>query len=304
MDEIVATHPAIRAAGLARDYGTRRALGPFDLEVEAGRIVALLGTNGAGKSTLLKLLAGAIEPTAGEAHVLGLPARDLPQERPAAVASLIDGHEPPAWATATRMIAMQSEVSPKFDVGFAKKFCFGGGIESRAPYGALSKGQRRRVLAGLTLASGADVMLLDEPADGLDPAARRELYDILRRHVNESGATALVATHVINDVERVADDVAIVDRGRLLLSASIEELREQVREIELEPDRLVKSNGSIKVLGNRSIDGANIYWVRSEFGEPYIAATLEPVSIRPVGLEDLFLALTQTAPIVHSGACP
>lgn len=295
MDEIVGTVPAIHAAGLTRDYGTRRALDRLDLQVEPGRIAALLGTNGAGKSTLLKLLAGFLEPTAGEARMIGVAAREVPNAFPFSVASLIDGHEPPAWATAARMIAMQAEASPKFDGDFANKFSFGGGVDSRTPYGALSKGQRRRILAGLVLASGGDVMLLDEPADGLDPAARRELYDVLRRRVNDSGATALVATHIINDVERIADDVAIVDHGRLLLSASLEDLREQVREIELEPGRTVHSNGSIQVLGAKSMDDVEMFWVRSKFGEPYIAATLTPVSIRAVGLEDLFLALTQNA---------
>lgn len=287
---------AIVARGLSRDYGRRRALDAVNLEIHAGRIVALLGPNGAGKSTFLKLCAGMIEPTAGGASIFGISAREAPNSAPWRVACLLDSHEPPEWADGLRLVAMQAEASPRFDRAFADAFCFSGGIDPRWPYGSLSRGQRRRLLAGVVLATGADLILLDEPADGLDTATRRDLYDRLRRRVNDSGATAIVATHNIHDIERVADDVAILNHGRLVLTGSLEDLREQVREIEMPLGAALRPDSPIEILARRRERDAELLWARSTGGEQAIAVAVGAApAISPVGLEDLYLALTQTS---------
>lgn len=313
------TETVIEASQLGRSYGRACALSGVSLRIERGRIVALLGPNGAGKSTLLRLLGGLLEPTAGRALVLGREARRPQAGDASRLAALHEGHEPPAWATPAQLMALQAEACPLFDHAFAERFCYAHGVKPRTPYGALSKGQRRWILSGITLASGAEVLLFDEPADGLDPAARHMLYDALRARVNEREATALVATHVIHDVERVADDVALLHRGRLTLFGALEELREQVRELELpaEPgvgaailkdeapgsedwnpvDEPAAAEGKLEILARRQRGGAELVMIRlpgAGCDDAALRAALpEGAAMRRVGLEDLFLALTQ-----------
>ncbi|MCY2926506.1 MAG: ABC transporter ATP-binding protein [Planctomycetota bacterium] len=290
------TDYAIRTTGLSRDYGRVRALEALTLDVPTGAILTLLGPNGAGKTTLLKLLAGLLEPTAGQATVLGSPARRMPPEACGRVAYVGEQNEPPGWATLGLLADLQAGAAPRLDRHAFAELCARRGLAAGQRYGSLSKGQRKGVLTSLALASGAALVLLDEPADGLDPAARRALYDALRDHVTRTEATAVVTTHVIADVERVADEVAILDAGRLLLCASLEDLRESVRQVELEGGRAMPDlDGAATILGGMSAAGAAIAWVRcGPDGDAELRRRLGPAAVvRTVGLEALYLAVAE-----------
>lgn len=282
----------IRAENLTRDYRTKRALDGLNIEIAPGRVVALLGPNGAGKSTLLRLLMGLIEPTSGQSWLLGAPSRALTQDVLERVAVMLDGCEPPRWATPKRMIALQADASKSFDRQRSASLMTQHDSLLDMRYGALSRGQKRWVLASLCLATGADVLLLDEPADGLDTASRREVYDLIRDHVNEQGATALVTTHLIHDIERVADDVAILNKGQLILHESLDDLRERVREVELPATQLRALRASITVLCQRREENGLLCWV--DLGDQPESAlqAAGDTKIRRVDLETLYLALT------------
>ncbi len=297
---------AIKTDGLTRDFGHVKALEEFSIEVPAGRVVALVGPNGAGKSTLLRLLMGFLEPTRGSAWVLGAGARCQPPSVSSRIASIGEGHVPPVWASARHLFRLQAGASAKFDCDAAEEFCRGRGVSLNKPYGTLSKGQRRWLLAGLAIASGADLLLLDEPADGLDPSARRELFDVLRDCVNDRQATAVVATHVISDIERVADDVAIIDHGRLALHASLEDLREQVREVEVPKGSEPADWGeATDLIATRQIGGTTVAWVRCRGnGLADLERRLGPQALfRTAGLEALYLAVTGDRRRALAGSC-
>ncbi len=290
------TETAIETRGLSRDYGVKRALDGVELNIEPGRVVALLGPNGAGKSTLLKLLAGLIEPTEGGSTILGAPSRAMPAEVCGRLAVMIDGHEPTTWSTPKFLMDLQAEASRGFDRAFGEKMIFSRGVAPKDRYGSLSKGQKRWILAGICLASGAEVLLLDEPTDGLDPAARRELYDHIRDYANEREATILIATHLLHDIERIADEAAIIDEGRLRLHAPLEDLRERVREIELPEGRPApEPDEGFELLGQKKEQGATLYWILSRSGNADAQAARwgAEAESRPVDLETLFLALTE-----------
>jgi ABC-2 type transport system ATP-binding protein len=287
--------PALHTQRLTRLYGYTRALDGFTLEVPRGRVVALLGPNGAGKTTLLRLLAGLIEPTEGAAEVLGSPSRNPPAEAARRLAVVIEGVEPPGEASLSQMMALQAGACPTFDRPACELLYMQHTLAPSQAYGALSKGQKRLALAGLALSSGAELLLLDEPADGLDPAVRRTLYDLLRDHATRHESTILVATHVIGDIERVADDVAIISRGRLVLHAALEDLREEVREVELPGAADLPDLGDgIAVLGRRREQDTLLAWVRTTAEAAGQLAERLPAkaAVRPVDLETLYLAIT------------
>ncbi len=280
----------IKTKGLTRRFDRTLALDGLNLNVESGNIIALLGPNGAGKTTFLRLLMGLLEPSEGTASVLGEDTRDLSHEATARVGYMADTAEPPRWLTVDQLVDLKASVTPKFDHQRIKDWLK---VARGSQYGTLSKGQKKWVRAGITLAAKPDLMLMDEPAEGLDPSARRALYDHLRDFVNEQQATVVVTTHVISDIERVADDVAILRRGKLVLHGLLEDLREEVREVRIPKDQAsVVWPESVALLGQETGMHEQLYWVR---GTPNVLDTvpLDHADIKPVSLERLYFLMTE-----------
>jgi ABC-2 type transport system ATP-binding protein len=297
---------AVRTVELRRDFGPVRALDGLSLDVSKGTIVTLLGPNGAGKTTLLRILMGLIEPTGGQAFVLGAPARSQPADVAGRVAYVGDRCEPPDWATPALLEDVQAGASRTFDRALFRECCKRRGLSPKRPYGALSKGQRRWVLTSLALACRPELVLLDEPADGLDPAARKALYDALRDHVNEHEATAIVTTHVIADIERIADDVAIMMAGRSVLHGPLDDLRENIRQVEMSGGISSPELGDMAtLLGSTRQGDMAIAWVKCNgVSDGQLVRRLGPgATVRTVGLETLYLAIAehQPAALAESG---
>ena len=191
-------------------------------------------------------------------------------------------------------MSLKSCVSHRFDWKLATSLCEQHKISTASRWRTLSKGQRRWTLLVAALASGADLLLLDEPADGLDVATRRELYGLLREQANERGVTSIIASHIIADVERIADDVVILANGRVRLHSPLEQLRDEVFEVELP---LETDNSAItplaEIISSRKRDDVLIAVIR--FRSLYLAEQEFPdeISRRRVSLEDLYLAYTQ-----------
>ncbi|MGI6270934.1 MAG: ABC transporter ATP-binding protein [Anaerohalosphaeraceae bacterium] len=290
------TEYVIEAKGLSRDYGRFRALDKADLSIEANRVVALLGPNGAGKTTLLHLLMGMLEPTEGRAYVLGADSRADGCQALSNVSYVGHGEEPPSWMTARQLVDLQEGASKYFDRALALKLLADKQLSGRTSFGSMSKGQKKWLRAALALASRPRVLIWDEPAEGLDPAARHALYDCLREYVIESGATALIATHIIGDIERVADDVAIIRQGRIITHACLEDLREQVFEIHQREVALPAAIEShVAVIGKKVLDDGVLFWVRSRgLSEEELRGLLSPrADLRGVDLETFYMATTE-----------
>ncbi len=291
MKEIV-----IETSELCRDYGRFRALDKVSLSIEQGLIVALLGPNGAGKTTLLHLLMGLLEPTCGNAKVLGSDSRSMSKEIVAQIGYMGDSDEPSGWVTAKNLIAMQKESSARFDIGYIKKFLSDRRLPLNKTFGSMSKGQKKWLRAGLVLASQPKVLILDEPAEGLDPSARHELYDCLREYITEFSATAIVATHIIGDIERVADDVAVIHNGNIVTYSCLEDLRDEVSEIYLSENHLPSALAdSFELIGEKEVAGGSLFWVRSKKnGHKELRNLLgEQSKVRRVDLQTFYLALTE-----------
>ncbi len=286
----------IKTESLGRDYGRVRALDNVNLCIEKGRVVALLGPNGAGKTTFLRLLNGMLEATRGRSEILGVDSRNMPYEVVSRVGYMGDTDQPTCWSTIGQLISLQAGVSEKFDRNFMNQFLDKRGLGLKRSFGSLSKGQKKWVRAGLVLSAGPDVLFLDEPAEGLDPSARVDLYDQLRDYVNESDATAIAATHIIGDIERIADDVAIINHGKIVTYASLEDLREEVREVELGVDEQLPGFGDgVEILGSKKIADVQLVWLRcSQEGQDELERVLgEGRTIRTVSLETFYLAMTE-----------
>ena len=289
--------PTISMTGLVRDFGSKHAVDGVSLKLDAGQILALAGPNGAGKTTLLKLLAGLIAPTRGSAEILGEYCFPSSPKIVGRIGCILDGLEPPRRCRIRDVFRLKSAAVREFDSLKAESLCRDRGIGMHQRWHSLSKGQKHWVLAVAVLSGNADVLLLDEPADGLDPSARQQLYGLLRDDANERGTSVIVASHILANLEQVADEVAVIDSGQIKLHAELEELRDEVREIEINGDAIPLDDlpAGATLLGTRSSDPVHIGWIR--FADPSDAARSLPGEIRrrSVGLERVYLAITDHA---------
>lgn len=284
----------LQARGLGRDFGATAALNDVDLEIGPGLLVGLAGPNGAGKTTLLHLLAGLLEPTRGTCSVLGEPARRLSTVTAAKVVCVGDRNEPPRWYPVGDLLHLQNSASDHFDWQFARSLLAERELSESARWGSLSKGQRRWILATLALAARPRLLLMDEPADGLDPHARLSLYNHLRQFVNDHEATVVVSSHVLGDLQRVIDDLIMIQHGEVMIAESLDVLRDEVREVQ-SPATLdaIPNLDQFTILARHSDQQTDRLWLRSPE-----SAALEELERHPelncqtANLESLYLALT------------
>ena len=288
MTTVVATE------SLGRSFGSIRALHDISLTIPQGQITALIGPNGAGKTTLLKLLMGHLVPAAGIARLWGDVAYPPSPSHAGRVACVLDRYEPPMGTLVGSILKLRQCASHGFDWSLAESLCREQGIDLNRFWHRLSKGQRRWVLTTAALASRAELYLLDEPADGLDPAARRRLFGLMRRQVEEYGATVLVASHILEDLERAADSVAVLVQGEIRLTIALEQMRDEIRAVEVGNGFDVSSIPSaIRVLAQRELPDSSLLWLWCHEGLFADEALEGEVQRWPVSLTDLYFALTE-----------
>ncbi len=205
----------ISLEGVEKSYGNF-ALGPVDLEVEPGYVVAVVGPNGSGKSTLFRMLMNLARPDAGSVRLFGggYPEDEVAiKQRIGYVPESAVGHDD---MTARSLGRFVSHWYPTWDQEFYESLVDRSEIERGKRFGDLSKGMQRRLSFALAAATRADLLLLDEPTDGVDPFARREMLEDITAHVRDGEGTVLFATHVMEEVRRVADYVAFLVDGDFL----------------------------------------------------------------------------------------
>jgi ABC-type multidrug transport system ATPase subunit len=221
----------IAAEELSVHYGRRTALDRVSLAVEPGEVYALLGLNGAGKSSLVRCLLGSQRPAAGRARLLG---RDAWRERAAVLAEVgVVPEEPdaPRAMTAAQLSRFCSSLYPRWDAeGVAERLrrC---GVPLDLPFGRLSKGQKGQVNLALALGHAPRLLLLDDPTLGLDPLARRAVFEELIGDLADRGTTVFLTTHDLAAVEGIADRIGVLHDGRLLLDEELELLKRRFRRL-------------------------------------------------------------------------
>jgi ABC-2 type transport system ATP-binding protein len=222
----MANDTAISTAGLTKHYPGVEALTDLTLDVPAGTIYGFLGPNGAGKSTTIKLLAGLTRPTKGTASVVGIPVAAGPDYR-REVGYLAQEPRFYHWMTGTETLRFVASLYPperRADAGRVREVLAQVGLADAADRRTktYSGGMRQRLGIAQALIGRPSVLLLDEPVSSLDPLGRREVLELMRDLKGET--TVFYSTHILDDVERVSDHVAILDRGRLVRSAPTAEL--------------------------------------------------------------------------------
>jgi ABC-2 type transport system ATP-binding protein len=209
---------SIVATGLTRRFGSLTAVDAADLDIAEGTLYGFLGRNGAGKTTLIRMLLGLIRPTAGQVSILGraVDSHGGPSGPWADVGYLLDapGLYPELSARDhLRLVATYRRVSPSACAEVAQRLDLGRYLDVRAT--ALSHGNQRRLGLAMALVHRPRVLILDEPTNGMDPAGMVEIRALLRS-LADAGVTVFMSTHIVSEVEQMADEVGIIHEGRML----------------------------------------------------------------------------------------
>ncbi len=221
--------PAIRFDALRRRYGERWVLRGLSFEVPRGQVYALLGRNGAGKTTALRTLLGFLQRDGGRTEVLGRDSAALTPEVRDRIGYVAETPALYGWMTVDRVLAFEAGTRRRFDRDRAEDLLERLGMRGRHKVDELSRGARAQLALAVAVAARPDVLVLDDPAAGLDAVVRRELLEMLVDAIAEDGCTVLMSSHVLSDVERVADRVGLLADGRLLVDASVEDLKRRVQ---------------------------------------------------------------------------
>ncbi len=196
-------------------------------DVEKGRVVGLVGKNGAGKTTLLRIAMGMLEAQRGTVRLFGLDPRREPMEVKRRVGFVSEDQILPPFMKVSQVLDLHRGLFPTWDEGITRDLIDRFGIPLRTKIRALSKGQARQVALLCAVAHKPELLLLDEPAAGLDPAARREFLETSIQLLNRTGSTILFSSHYMTDVERLADRIVMLHEGRVLIEAELDELHDQ-----------------------------------------------------------------------------
>lgn len=215
----------IKIENLSHRYGRKLALDDISLEIPRGRVFGLVGENGAGKTTLIKHLLGSLCPDEGKVTVFGIePTRD-----PTAVLSRIgylsEDRDLPQWMRVRELMRYTQAFYPDWDSTYAEELRERFRLDENARVRTLSRGEKARAGLLMALAHRPEILLLDEPSSGLDAVSRRDILSVIVKSVAEEGRTVVLSSHLLDEVERVVDDVAMFRNGKLELLMPVDELR-------------------------------------------------------------------------------
>ena len=223
------SEPVIGISDLTRCFGDKTALDSVNLSLPRGAVYGLVGPNGAGKTTLIKHVLGLLRAERGSLRVFGLD----PVAEPVAVLSRIgylsEDNDLPGWMHVDEFVRYSRAFYPQWDDAYAEELLRVFALSPTAKIKTLSKGQKARVGLVAALAYRPELLVLDEPSSGLDPIVRRDILGAVIRTIAGEGRTVLFSSHLLDEVEEVADHVIMINQGRIVLSAPLDDIRQSHR---------------------------------------------------------------------------
>jgi ABC-2 type transport system ATP-binding protein len=290
--------PVVAVANLSRRFGSKQALRDVTLTVSRGCVFGLVGENGAGKSTLIKHLLGLWRAESGNVRVFGLDPVTEPTTVLARIGYLSEQPDLPGWMRVAELLRYTQAFYPRWDTTYTERLLGQFGLDLDSRINALSKGQRARLGLIAAEAHRPDLLILDEPSSGLDPIVRRDILEAIIRTVTDEGRTVIFSSHLLDEVERVSDHVAMLHQGAIKLCAALDDIRTRHRRILLRFD--VAPSKAPHVPGALRVDGMGREWtvicdtarIHGGAMAQHLGATI--VNDGPASLDEIFVA--------HAGA--
>ncbi len=292
----------ITTSGLTRRFGEVTALDGLDLDVPRGSVFGYLGRNGSGKTTTIKLLLNLIRPTSGSARVLGYDPQADPVPMRQTIGYVAEGQKMYGWMRVREIMRFTSGFYEVWDTDLAEKFRDRFELDPEAKIKTLSKGQNARLSLLLALAPRPDLLILDDPTMGLDPISRQEFLGDIVRAIQEEGRTVFFSTHILQELEQVADWVGILDKGKLRAAAPVDELKASVKRYELTLEGPAPTSIELDGLLRLSSSGRDL--ILTARGEPGVIVSRLRDAYAPLSLETHSLSLDEIFAEIVLGSSP
>lgn len=258
MNAVDTSRPAIEVSELTRRYRRKTALNRVNLSVPEGCVFGLVGANGAGKTTLIKHILGALRPQTGQVRVLGMDPVTQAVDVLAHIGYLSEDREMPGWMRVAEVMRYTRAFFPDWDPDYADDLLDTFRLDPGAKIRHLSRGERALTGLLITLAHRPKVLVLDEPSSGLDPIVRRDILGAIIRTVAEEGRTVFFSSHLLDEVERVADHIAMIENGSVMLADKLDTIKDTHHRMVV---RFAHEQHTPPVLdGALSISGAKQEW--------------------------------------------
>jgi len=280
----------IQAKDVVKRYGSFQALDGLSLTVPKGSVYGLVGPNGAGKSTLIRCVTGALRPEGGSIALEGDPVWENPKAK-ARMAHIPDEIFYYPQSNLKDLQQFYEGFYPSFDPELFRRLEAVFHLPRKEPLRRFSKGMQKQAAFWLAISCRPEVLILDEPVDGLDPIMRRQVWQLLLGEVAQNGTTVLVSSHNLRELEDVCDQVGIVDKGKMLLERSLSELQENIVKVQLVPGEQGCPQ-ELEVLHESSSGRLLTLVVRGRVEEiQQRVASAEPVyfDLLPLSLEEIFI---------------
>jgi len=279
----------LEVRGLCRSFGRVTAVESVDMTVREGEIYGFLGVNGAGKTTTLRMIMGIIAAERGTISMLGHTARRTTLKQKQRIGYVSQEQTFYPWMTCKALGKFVGGFYPTWDRQEFARLLQVLEVPPERKASELSGGMRAKLALALALASRPALLILDEPTAGLDPVARREFLEIIKAQARHHGRTTLFSSHLIDEVERAADHIGIIHRGRMRHEGALAELREQVRRIELPPDQAFAAPPGFETWRDEVRDDVRLLVLKGD-SAAWDGAYWPGARIQRISLEDIFIA--------------
>ena len=289
--------PIVEICRVTRQFGNKTALDDISLTVPRGGVFGLIGGNGAGKTTLIKHILGMLKAQSGTVRVFGLDPVENPVGTLGRIGYLSEDRDLPNWMRVGELMRYTQAFFPNWDEAYAEELREAFDLDGNARVKNLSRGQRARAGLLVALAHRPELLVLDEPSSGLDPVVRRDILGAIIRTIADEGRTVLFSSHLLDEVERVADRVAIIHQGRIMLTAPMDEIKESHRRVTLRFGQAVDRPPSL--VRTISFEGQGAEWSYICSGESgQLRRAAEAIGATVVGddaltLDEIFVSRIQ-----------
>jgi len=295
----------IRVENLVKYFDGRCVLDGINLKVPRGCIYGLLGRNAAGKTTIIRILLGLEPPTRGQTFLLGAESMNLSAKIHGQIGYVAEGHNLIQNYKVGRLVKLCKDLSPQWNDEFFKHLVETFRLPMDRKVRELSIGMRAKLNLSLAMAIEPELLILDDPTLGLDTVARRQFLELAIDVIQKQGRTILFSSHILGDVERIADRIGIIAAGKLVVDCGLEELKERVKKLRLIFPESAPANLHLTEIINQQIEGREmvITVVNWNQQKQALVDVFKPSSCTeiPMSLEDIFIECTKPNP--ESIAC-
>ena len=292
----------IKTENLVKYFDGRCVLDGISFKVPQGCIYGLLGRNGSGKTTIIRILLGLEPPTRGSTFLLGADSTRLSAKLHSRIGYVAEGHNLIQNYKVGRIIRLCKDLSTQWNNGFFDHLMETFRLPTERKVKELSMGMRAQLNLALAMAIEPELLILDDPTLGLDTVARRQFLELAIDIIQKQGRTILFSSHILSDVERIADRIGILTAGKLVVDCPLEELKERVKKLRIIFPETVPANLYLTEIINRRTEGREMVITVANWNQQKqtILDTFKPASCTeiPMSLEDIFIECTR--PIAES----